>query len=303
MGLYGGAIFVLLALGVTVFVNQPFGIAASALALTWVTVLYLLLGLFLAAALLGAHDACPLAERLAFERLGGSGPLDKALNYYLYERGAADGGELLRELGIIDVRKVKTDVASSAGGARTTLAAAYTLKPKTLAIFAQLDVKVAGVDAELDGLVAALSYRAANPVYRAFKGFACCSLPDLLGSMWVALTIAGLACWLALLLACVYLARVDRLPDARGCGCGLHTYRRYNGVSAAMPLEAEYDAGAPPEPGMKGWLQSPLVVEAGPSPPPSRESATDVVVTLVAADGRPLPGRYKLVQAPKVWPE
>lgn len=152
------------------------------------------------------------------------------------------------------------------------------------------------VTSNTTALAVATSYEEINPLYTSSKGYLCCTLPDRLSSMWLALTFAGAFGWAVMLGAFIILGRIDKLPRSDLCGFTAHTYKRYNEAftnthpAAVLPFEVP-DAVLPPF-----RARGDLVRPEKHSPPPSRESrgsgsrgsATMVHVTVLGPDGRPL---------------
>lgn len=177
---------------------------------------------------------------------------------------------------------MRTTVAS----AGTSLRGTYTLQYKSNALLAALDAQTVAIQSSLDATLAALGYDAIQPLYVGTKSYVCCTVPALLGSTWLTLTLAGAFGCVVAIGAFIYLGRIDALPRRDVCGCSTHTYEWYNerhlpsSPAAILPYDPVYDiANAPYVPGPDGKPPPRLAWSPPPSMPPSRESATMVQVT------------------------
>jgi hypothetical protein len=64
-------------------------------------------------------------------------------------------------------------------------------RPGPLSVISRVNTTVANVTSEVNNLVTLASREELMPVYSEIKGFVCCAVPDMFGSMWTGLTFAG----------------------------------------------------------------------------------------------------------------
>ena len=60
-----------------------------------------------------------------------------------------------------------------------------------MAVITRINTTIEAALTDVDSILNYASYGSLFPVYAAVKGFICCNFADVLGNMWVALTLAG----------------------------------------------------------------------------------------------------------------
>jgi hypothetical protein len=60
-----------------------------------------------------------------------------------------------------------------------------------MAVINRINTTVNAAFTDVDSIITYASYDSLFPVYTAVKGFICCNFADVIGNMWVALTLAG----------------------------------------------------------------------------------------------------------------
>lgn len=226
IGLYALVILCMLLLAAAAYFNCQVGLAAVFGATLLFVLFYFIVAFLFGAILMVEFDACPNLEPVIVDKLGST----VALNYYLYNQGATSAADVLKQMGIADVAKIKADAVSSIDTAITQLNAAFagSATASEQAALDKLPTNRDAISAAVDALIAAGDYSQVNPIYRSVKGFICCDFPAVLGNMWTALTFSGLTAWISILCGFFLLGRIDALPRVDACGCSCHTFARWH---------------------------------------------------------------------------